>query len=42
MNLPYARGTVSAHDAVVLNKTAPCLELKNNVAHGLSISKNAK
>ena len=41
MNLPYARGTVSARDAAVLNKSAPFLDMKNNVEHGLSIAKNA-
>ena len=40
MSLPYARATVSARDAAVLRISAPCLYLKNDVAHGLSISKN--
>ena len=39
MNLPYARVTVSAHDAALLRTSVPCLDLKNNAAHGLSISK---
>ena len=40
MNLPYAYTTISARDAAVLHTSAPCLYLKNNVAHDLSISKN--
>ena len=40
MNLRYARDIVSARDDVVLCTSAPCLYLKNDVAHGLSISKN--
>ena len=42
MNLPYASATVSARDAAVLHTSAPCLYLKNDVAHGLSISKNTQ
>ena len=42
MNLPYARATVSARDAVVLRTSAPCLYLKNDVAHDQSISKNTQ
>ena len=42
MNLPYARATVSAHDVAVLRTSAPCLYLKNDVAHGLSISRNTQ
>ena len=41
-NVPYARATVSARDAAVLRTSAPCLYLKNYVAHGLSISKNTQ
>ena len=40
MQLSYARATVSDHDAAVNRTWAPCLYLrKNNMAHGLSISK---
>ena len=42
MNIPYARATVSARDAAVLRIGAFCLYLKNDVAHGLSISKNTQ
>ena len=42
MSLPYARVTVSARDAAALCTSAPCLYLKNDVAHGLSISKNTQ
>ena len=42
MNLPYARATVSARDAAVLRTSAPSLYLKNDLAHGLSISKNTQ
>ena len=42
MSLPYARATVSARDAAVLRTSAPCLDLKNDVAYGLSISKNTQ
>ena len=42
MNLPYARAPVSACDAAVLHTSAPYLYLKNDVAHGLSISKNTQ
>ena len=42
MNLPYAHATVSAHDVAVLSTSAPCLYLKNDVAHSLSISKNTQ
>ena len=37
MSLPYARATVSVRDAAVLRTSAPCLYLKNDVAHGLSM-----
>ena len=40
MSLPYARAIVSARDAAALRTNAPYLYLKNDVAHGLSISKN--
>ena len=39
MQLSYARATVSDHDATVNRTWEPCLYLKNNMAHGLSISK---
>ena len=42
MSQPYARATVSAGDAAVLCTSAPCLYLKNDVAHSLSISKNTQ
>ena len=43
MSLPYARVTISARDAAVLRTSAHCLYLKkNDVAHGLSISKNTQ
>ena len=42
MNLPYARVTVSARDVAVLRTSVPCFYLKNDVAHDLSISKNAQ
>ena len=42
MSLPYARATVSARDVAILRASAPCLYLKNDVAHGLSISKNTQ
>ena len=42
MNLPYARATVSAHDVAVLSTSVSCLYLKNDVAHGLSISNNTQ
>ena len=42
MSLPYARVTVSAHDATVFHTCAPCLYLKNDVAHSLCISKNTQ
>ena len=42
MSLPYARVAVSAHDAAVLRTCAPCLYLKNDVTHGLSILKNTR
>ena len=35
MSLPYARVTVSAQDVAVLRTGAPCLYLKNDVAHDL-------
>ena len=37
MGLPYARATISTRAATVLRTSAPCLYLKNDVAHGLSI-----
>ena len=40
MSLPYARATVSSRDAAALRTSAPCLYLKNDVAHDLSILKN--
>ena len=40
MSLPYACATVSARDTFVLRTCAHCLYLKNDVAHGLIISKN--
>ena len=39
MQLSYARATVSDHDATVNRTWEPCLYLKNNMAHDLSISK---
>ena len=39
MQLSYARATVSDHDPTVNRTWEPCLYLKNNMAHGLSISK---
>ena len=42
MSLPYAHATVSTHDVAVLRTSAPCLYLKNDVAHDLSISKNTQ
>ena len=42
MNLPYARVTISVCDVAVFYTCAPCLYLKNDVARGLSISKNSK
>ena len=42
MSLPYARATVSTRDVVALRTSVPCLYLKNDVAHGLSISKNTQ
>jgi len=39
MQLSYARATVSSHDALVNRTWAPYLYLKNNMAHGVSISK---
>ena len=39
MQLSYARATVSDHDATVNRTWEPCLYLKNDMAHGLSISK---
>ena len=37
MQLPYACATVSDYNVVVNHTWAPCLYLKNNMAHGLSI-----
>ena len=42
MNLPHARATVSACDVAVLHTSAPCLYLKNDMAHDQSISKNTQ
>ena len=42
MSLPYVRAKVSTRDAAILRTSAPCLYLKNEVAHDLSISKNTK
>jgi len=42
MSLAYARATVFARDVAVLRTSAPYLYLKNDVAHGLSISKNTQ
>ena len=39
MQLFYARTTVSDHDVAINCTWAPCLYLKNNMAHDLSISK---
>ena len=39
MQLSYARAIVSDHDATVNRTWEPYLYLKNNMAHGLSISK---
>ena len=36
MSLPYARVIVSTRNIVVIRTWAPCLYLKNDVAHGLS------
>ena len=37
MQLSYARATIPDHDAPVNPTWAPCLYLKNNMAHGPSI-----
>ena len=42
MHLPYAHAMVSTCDVVVISAWAPCLYLKNDVAHDLSISKNTR
>ena len=42
MSLPYARATFFARDVAVLRTSASCLDLKNDVAHDLSISKNTR
>ena len=42
MSLPYARVTVSIRDATAHRISASCLNQKNDVAHGLSISKNTQ
>jgi len=42
MSLLYARVTVSTRDTAILHTSAPCLHLENDVAHGLSISKNTQ
>ena len=42
MSLPYARDTVFACDAAILRTSAPCIYLKNDMAHGQSISKNTQ
>ena len=40
--LPYASVMVSARDAIVIRTWAPCLYLKSDVTHDLSISKNTQ
>ena len=42
MNLPYARATISAFDVVVIRTCVPCLYLKNDVVHNLSILNNTQ
>ena len=42
MCLPYARAIVSTRDAAVLRTCVPCLYLKNDVEHSLSILKNTQ
>ena len=42
MSLPYARDIVFARDVAVLHTSVSCPYLKNDVAQGLSISKNTQ
>ena len=42
LSLTYACVIVSAFDVSIINTWTPCLYLKNDVAHDLSISKNTQ